>query len=223
MCLDSLKGRQNTCCFGCSTGAGLHLSSIVMIGELCLMVYFLASMAVQGDFSWTVLCFLGITLVRYLFYLPLFWSCCYDGIQARRNFLYTVFFTVIAEMALFVVMNFSLIGGKTSFCESHALTNFLVEDFGWSCNSSIAVIETTTCVNWLFFAYMISVAYEHYRFAADDPKMIQAEYKRRADMEIAEAKDRQKREQEARKSAENSLNKSSADNERPLLQAQNPS
>ena len=68
---------------------------------------------------------------------------------------------------------------------------------------------------------MISVAYEHYRFAADDPKMIQAEYKRRADLEIAEAKDRLKREEEARKSAENSLNKSSADNERPLLNPEN--
>lgn len=192
MCFDSLKGRKNTCCFGCSTGAGLHLSSIVMIGELCLMVYFLTSMAVDGDFSWTILAFLAITLLRYLTYLPLFWSCCYDGIFARRRFLYTIVFSVLAEMILFVLMNFSLIGGQESFCENHALTAFLVEDFGWSCQAAIAVIETATCLNWLFFGYMISVAYEHYRFAADDPKMIEYEYKRRAQEEIAIAKDRQK-------------------------------
>ena len=68
---------------------------------------------------------------------------------------------------------------------------------GWA----IFCMETVSILHLCLFWYFCAIAQEHYYTAADDPKMIDIEHKRQAEIDKKAAEQRKKQKLEAKKKA----------------------
>mgnify|MGYP001162933185 CR=1 FL=1 len=108
MCFDScLRGRHGICCFGCSTKLGIHLSALLIVGEIILIASLFADEMKSGILNLKMFTWLFIVSLRFISYL----SMCFDGIKKRKAFLWTMILTTAVEAAMFTVLNIGLLDG----------------------------------------------------------------------------------------------------------------
>ena len=98
--------------------------------------------------------------------------------------------TTITEICMFSVLQTKLFDGDHNELVFNHLVNM-------STGVRIFMIEFAAAFNMLIFIYFSAVAYEYYSIACDDPAMIDAEHKRRANIEKQAAADRKKRKEES--------------------------
>ena len=98
--------------------------------------------------------------------------------------------TTITEICMFTVLQTKLFDGDHNELVFNHMENL-------STGVKIFIIDFVAAFNMIIFIYFSAVAYEYYSIACDDPKMIDAEHKRRANLEKQAAADRKKRKEEA--------------------------
>ena len=86
-----------------------------------------------------------------------------------------MFGTTIIEVLLFVAMNFSIFRDIDQFCEDQTFVHDFVEA-GWPCRATAISFDVLALFNCLAFTYFISVAYEYYAMATENPTLIDREY-----------------------------------------------
>ena len=185
MCFDRcLKGRAGKCCYGCSTGVGIHLIALLSLGEVALVTYLFFHELGEGIFNMKVMTWLAITLFRVGAYFP---TCFADSISKRKCFMWVMVITTLVEICMFTIMNVNLFDGEdTEKVFRLAVTWGLSEGF------TVALTEVVTLAHLILFCYFSAIAYESYTMAADDPKMIEAEHNKLAEIEKAAAAERKR-------------------------------
>ena len=150
---------------------------------------------------------MGLVVVRSLAYLAM----CSDSISRRRNFLYALLFTSVAEICLFVVINFSLVQ------EERAVQFSALENMGFGASMQVIVFEVLSAIHMIMSCYFSVIAHEYYNMARDDPAMIDREHKILASKEKQAAKDRKNA-----KIAKQKKNDEQTNNEQEIEQVSEP-
>ena len=168
MCFENcLKGRTGKCCFGCSTRVGIHLIAALTLAEVFLIAWIFCGELTGGILNLKVIMWLAITLSRTFAYFAM---CC-DSISKRKVFMITLIFSTIVELILFTIMNFGLFDGSNTEKVFTVLT-------AWGLGTwvQILLMEFLSFTHLIMFTYFISIAFEYYTFARDDPSMIDREH-----------------------------------------------
>ena len=175
------KGREGICCFGCSTKLGIHLITMLVAAEICILAYLFKYEIAEGIFNLKVFTWLALSVARLVSY---FTMCC-DSISKRLCFFWVLVGTTVLEACMFTIMNVGL------FDESSTeVVLKIAESWGMGSGLQIALVEILSLSHLVMFCYFSAIAHEYYTMGRDDPAMIDAEHKRLAAEEKKAAADR---------------------------------
>ena len=85
--------------------------------------------------------------------------------------MFTLVFTAIAEICLFIFINFSLMQ------EESAVRFGAFENLGFGESMQVIVFEVLSAIHMIMSCYFCVIAHEYYNLARDDPAMIDREHK----------------------------------------------
>ena len=99
MCLGkTIRGRENTCCCGCSTPMGIFLVGLLVCAQEVFFIYDFGNMWKTGQWNFGVFVWFFVGAARVFFWL---FMCC-DGIRKRKYFLWCMIITWLIQCLVFV-------------------------------------------------------------------------------------------------------------------------
>ena len=194
MCLGKhIRGRENTCCCGCSTSFGILLIGILVCAQVVFFFYDFIDMFKSGVWNFGVFVWIFIGLSRAFFWL---WMCC-DTIHKRKYFLWNMIVTWLIQVALFVNIQGELFTGPDNYCERQHALDHMVSKWDISCGWAITILELFSVINLAAFAYFTAVVYEHFHLGNKDKNLLKKEAHRKEVMKASlETQKRMKKQQQ---------------------------
>ena len=182
MCLGKhIRGRENTCCFGCSTAFGIFLIGLFVCAEEVFFFYDFVDMYSSDEWNFGVFVWLFVGAARVFFWL---WMCC-DTIHKRKYFLWTMIITWLIQVALFVNIQGELFTGPDNYCAKQHVLEHMVDKWGISCGWAITMLELFSIINLAAFGYFTAVAYEHFHLGTKNKKLLEKEAHRKEVMKAS--------------------------------------